>query len=143
MQLTIDDVDYAPGDLYDQVPLVINLLRQIPGDDRPDYWLGEIRQPIRYLRCNIELNISHLILAARWEGTQIAPGVEHLPVGIAYVMDNTLLNDAHLDFKKCHYAAIGSASDTSGSKPVKPLTSVLFGQVGRLFGTGNTGNHNA
>ena len=43
MQLTITVVDHAPADLYGQVPLTIELLRETPGTDRPDYWLGELR----------------------------------------------------------------------------------------------------
>ena len=46
MKLTITTVDYAPGELYDQTPIVVKLLRQLPGPDRPDYWLGETERPI-------------------------------------------------------------------------------------------------
>jgi len=42
MQLTVTSVDYAPDELYGQVPFVVNLLRQMPGSDRPDYWLGSV-----------------------------------------------------------------------------------------------------
>ena len=84
MQLTISDVDYAPEDLSGQAPFVVDLIREMPGDDRPDYWLGALRTPIKWLHENHERRITHLILAARWEGTRIEPGVNSLPVGIAY-----------------------------------------------------------
>jgi len=46
MELTITGVDYAPEELDEQTPLVVKLLREMPGDDRPDYWLGELKTPI-------------------------------------------------------------------------------------------------
>jgi len=136
MQLAISSVDYAPEDLYGQVPIVAQLIRELPGDDRPDYWLACVARPIRWIADNIERSITHLVLAARWQGTRIEPGVEHLPVGIAYVTDATLLDDSRLDLKKCAYVAIGVASDTS-SRSLRPLTSTLAGNIGRAFGTGH------
>jgi hypothetical protein len=138
MQLTISSVDYAPEALYEQTPIVVDLVRQIPGDDRPDYWLGEVQRPIRYIKDNHERSITHLILAARWAGTQISPGAEQLPVGIAFVTDSSLLEDTKLDFKKCDYVAIGISSETSGGKSMRPLTSTLAGRIGRAFGLGKT-----
>ena len=138
MQLTISSVDYAPEALYEQTPIVVDLVRQIPGDDRPDYWLGVVQRPIRYIKDNHERSITHLILAARWAGTQISPGAEQLPVGIAFVTDSTLLDDAKLDFRKCDYVAIGILSATPGGRTVQPLTSTLAGRIGRAFGLGKT-----
>jgi hypothetical protein len=107
MKLCISSVDYAPEDLYDQVPITIDLIREIPGDDRPDYWIGKATTDIKWLKENHEHKISFLILAARWEGTRIGPGAKDLPLGIAYVTDESLLQDNHLDFSKCEYVAIG------------------------------------
>lgn len=127
MQLTITSVDYAPADLYDQVPLVVDLMREIPGDDRPDYWVGALRTPIRWLVENRVREVTHLVVSARWVGTSFATGVENLPVGIAYVTDLSVLDDAQLDFAKCAYVAIGIATETGhGSKP-KTLTQFLAG----------------
>jgi hypothetical protein len=136
MQLTISSVDYAPEELDDQLPIVTELVREIPGDDRPDYWLACTARPIRWISDNIDHTITHLVLAARWQGTHIEPGVEHLPIGIAYVTDDTLLDDSRLDLNKCEYIAIGIASDTSGDHSVRPLTSTLGGRIARAFGTG-------
>jgi hypothetical protein len=109
MELTITSVDYAPDELYDQTPLIVTLLKEMPGDDRPDYWLGEVKTPISWIHDNHERKITHLILAARWEGTRIEPNVKDLPLGIAYVTDASLIDDLGLDFKKCSYVAIGLA----------------------------------
>src|SRR5262249_49816159 len=38
-----DDSQRSTADLYEQVPIVVNLIRQMPGDDREDYWLGVLK----------------------------------------------------------------------------------------------------
>ena len=91
MELTITGVEYSPVELDEQIPLVVTLLREMPGDDRPDYWLGELKTPIMWIDKNHERKITHIILAARWKGTRIEPNVKNLPVGIAYVTDASLL----------------------------------------------------
>lgn len=137
MQLTITTVDYAPEELYDQTPLVVQVLRELPGPDRPDYWLGELEKPLRWLDDNVERQITHLVLAARWEGTRIEPGAENLPVGIAYVTDDTLLDDSVVAFEKCTYIAIGISTETESGKPPRKLTETISGSIGKAFGTGN------
>jgi len=138
VELTISTVDYAPGDLYDQVPLRVKLLRQLAGPDRPDYWLGELAQPIRWVsESEGYFEISHVVLAARWQGTRIGRGARSLPVGIAYVTDPSLLTDDRLEFGKCRYVAIGIADDTTSGGQPSPLKSILQGTVARLFGTGS------
>jgi hypothetical protein len=136
MKLKITSVDHAPSELHDQVPFAVKLLRQLPGPDRPDYWLGEIEGGLRWIDANIEREVRHVILAARWVGTQIEPHVEHLPIGIAYVTDAAQLQDAAVSFEKCKYVAIGLASEVEGGRKPKPLTQILAGTIGRAFGMG-------
>ncbi len=87
MELTVTSVDYAPPELSEQVPFKIKLLRVLPGGDRPDYWLGELTEPLFWLKDHRRIHIDHVVVCARWQGTQIAPFVQHLPIGIAYVTD--------------------------------------------------------
>ena len=136
MDLIIESVDYAPNELYGQVPLRISLLREIPGPDRPDYWIGAAVIPIQWIENNLEKEITHVVLAARWVGTRIEPGVQHLPVGIAYVTDPSLLEDQQLDFKKCRYIAIGLSHDSSRHKMRSEKRSILSGRITRAFGKG-------
>ena len=137
MELTITSVDYAPEELHEQVPIVVRLLKELPGDDRPDYWLGELLTPIRWRVENKEREVTHVILAARWVGTRIEPGVKDLPVGIAYVTDSSLLKDTRLNFQKCAYTAIGFSYESSGGTAPSKTESILAGTIGRLFGVGN------
>jgi len=134
VRVTITDVDYAPAELHDQLPFTVVLERQLPGDDRPDYWIGVVEAPLRWIFQNHETRVTHVVLAARWEGTAIEPGIEHLPVGIAYVTDGSLLSDDRLDLAKCVYVAIGLGSDTSGGRP-PPESGAQSGRVAPGFGT--------
>jgi hypothetical protein len=136
MQLTVTTVDYAPEELHDQVPFTLELLRQLPGPDRPDYWLGRLETPIRWIDNNIERWITHMVLAARWEGTRIEPRVERLPLGIAYVTDDSLLEDNEVTFEKCRYVAIGISTETEGGRQPRKLTQIISGSIGKAFGTG-------
>ena len=114
MRLTVTSVDYAPEDLYGQVPITIDLIRQIPGDDRPDYWLGTLARPIRWVVNDQTQEVTHVVVGARLEGRMIAAGLQGLPINIAYVTDQSVLDDAHLDFLKSAYKPVGTASETSG-----------------------------
>jgi hypothetical protein len=108
----------------------------IPGPDRPDYWLAALSKPIHTVWDNDNWEISHLVLAARWEGTAIATGAMHLPLALAYVLDQSLLRDAQLDFSKCKYVAIALGSDTTGGAQAPTLKNIMAGTIGRAFGLG-------
>jgi hypothetical protein len=111
MKINVTSVDHAPPELESQTPFQLELLKKIPGSDRPDYWLAVAAQPIRWLREGREMQVTHIIVSARWQGTQIESGMGQIPIGIAYVTDNSVVNDSFLDFKKCAYVAIGSAEE--------------------------------
>ena len=106
---TITGTDYAPEDLHDQTPLTARLIRQIPGTDRADYWLAELDRPVRWRRGNTERRITHLVVCPRHEGSAISEDMVGLLIGIAYVTDQSVLEDEALDFGKCQYVAIGTA----------------------------------
>ena len=111
MRLRISVVDYAPEELYEQLPLEAELVREIPGSDRPDYWIARLVAPVLWRGGDTDTLVTHLVLCARWQGTAIEAGMHDLPVGIAYVRDSSVLEDKLLDFGKCAYVAIGIAED--------------------------------
>jgi len=137
MELKVTDVDYAPDELYDQVPLKFQLLKEIPGSDRTDYWIAKCLTPIRWIDDNCAKEITHVVVAARWEGTRIEPNVKNLPIGISYVTDESVLTDEFLDFNKCRYVAIGISHETAGGPPPKKHKGILAGTIGKFFGKGN------
>lgn len=99
--------DYGPEDLIAQLPREGTLLRKIAGPDRPDYWLAALDSPLAWNDNGTTRTVKHLVLAARYAGQSISPSVQRLVVGIAYVVDESLLNAARLNFEKCRYVAIG------------------------------------
>lgn len=108
---TISDVDYAPADLYDQTPVAARLLRRVPGTDRPDYWLAMLEKPLEWEQSpGVRQEVTHLIVCSRYQGTTISESMTDLVIGIAYVTDESLLEDEKLDFAKCRYVAIGLAN---------------------------------
>ena len=137
MELQVTSVDYAPEELYEQVPLVFELLREIPGSDRPDYWIGKCKEPIRWIDGNSEKEVTHVVVAARWEGTRIEPHAKNLPIGISFVKDKSVLTDKELDSNKCSYVAIGISHETAGGTQSKKHESILAGTIGKFFGKGN------
>jgi hypothetical protein len=105
----ITSVDYAPDDLYEQVPFDGVLLRKIAGPDRPDYWLAELSEPLKWSHDGEFRVITHLVLASRYVGQTITPDFGRLIIGISFVTDQSVLDDELLNFDKCFYSAIGVA----------------------------------
>ena len=136
MEFRLRSVAFAHGDRSDQVPLTVTMLREIPGPDRPDYWLGELKQPLAWVsESEGSFEISHVVLAAQWDNTAICEGATRLPVGIAYVTDVSLLDDERLDLDKIRYVATGVADDTSvDDRPFAASTSAVVETVARWFG---------
>lgn len=134
MDILIHSVDHAPDDLYGQTPLRGRLLRKIAKQDRPDqfrtasgdYWLAELGTPLSWTKDGVTRTIRHLVLAARWEGTSIQPGAK-LPVGIAYVVDDSLLSSQSFDFAQVEYVAIGMAKVSRTSSFWSQVWTWLFG----------------
>ncbi len=101
--------EYAPDDLAAQVPFDGVLVRRMPGADHPDYWLAELRAPLAWHDGGEPRSVTHIVMAARYQGETIRKGFRRLVVGLAYVTDPSLLEDRRLDFGKCRAVAIGVA----------------------------------
>ena len=110
-RIRVTSVDYAPPELDEQTPFEAELLKRLSGKDRDDYWIAALAKPLRWACEGSEKAVTHIVVVARWQGTEIARGMKGLPVGIAYATDGSLLADSALDFKKCAYVAIGSADE--------------------------------
>ena len=83
MRIRVTSVDYAPPELDEQTPFEAELLKRISGKDRDDYWVAELSKPLRWISEGGEKAVTHIILAARWKGTEIDRGMKGLPIGIA------------------------------------------------------------
>jgi hypothetical protein len=132
----VTSVEHNPPELTDQVPFSLALERLIPGPDRPDYWLGRLDSPLRWIDDNQERKVSHLIVCTPWQETQIEPCVRNLPIGIAYVTDPTQLTDTAVDLGKCKYIANGVANETGGKPAPSGALPVVAGRIARAFKLG-------
>jgi len=135
MNLTLIWVDYIS--LEDRLPFTIKLLRQLPGPDRPDYWLGQLDTPVSWTKDGDELTIDHLVVCARWQGTRIEPLARDLPINIAYVTDPSQVEDGSVSFDKTVFVAIGGANVSVGDPVVVPgPTQIQMGHIAPAFGFG-------
>lgn len=135
--ITIDGIDIGPDDLAAQLPRQAELLRPIPGPDRPDYALAVMKDAplafdttltalreagvdpatadpdlIRYHPDgeHVRLFVFGIVLAPRIVGDRIHLSMRGMPVALAYVIDNTAMRDEQLDLTKCFYAAVAFVS---------------------------------
>lgn len=111
-RLKITIVDCPSDEMYDRTPFEAVLLREIPGRG---YWVAYLPNPIRLSRNGAATSVNHLILEARWMGTRIGRGMRDMPINIAYVVDESVWEDAWFKFRKCKSLAAGVASDITGT----------------------------
>jgi ribosomal protein L37AE/L43A len=112
MRVKITFADLVTDELSAQSPFEAVLLREFPGTG---YWVAALPKPLCWLSDGNETSVRHLLLSARWVGTRIGRGIRDLLVDIAYVVDESLLADATLDFKKYKIGPVGLASDLTGA----------------------------
>ena len=136
MELRLRSLDFAQGDRSDEIPMNVTLLHTIPGPDRPDYWVGRLREPFQWSSSpDGSFEITHLVLATQWENTRMHEGVSRLPVGVAYVIDRSLLHDEELDLDKIRFVATGVADDLAADdRPITAMVSKLTNTFGKVFG---------
>jgi hypothetical protein len=122
-------LDIGPADLEAALPLRADALRVLPGSDRPDYLLARFERPLKYrtplgfdvnradpsLRGTDEQGdfviVQGIIVCARFVGQGFRSGMRDLAVNIAYVIDNSVADDAQVDFSKLEYVAVGFVDD--------------------------------
>lgn len=95
-------IDEGLFELEEKLPITISLLRQIPGENRDDYWIGELDKTLLYN----DSYINYVIVATYFTGTKMLIKENKKTISLAYVLDETVLNDDSLSFEKCKYVAI-------------------------------------
>ena len=139
MNVTITSVDYNPPELGDRLPFTITLMRQLPGSDRPDYWLGKLDKAVSWTTEGHKRVIDYVVLCARWQGTKIQPLARDLPVNIAYVTDPSQIEAQRVSFDKAEFVAIGVANVSDGDPVATPPDSkIKAGRIARAFGVGKS-----
>jgi len=110
------------------------LLRQLPGPDRPDYWLAELETPLHLMIDETQRTVRFAIVSSRWVDRPIGPRVEQVPVNLALVFDESQLQEETVDFSKSKFSAIGTADEVSESILPKESNKIIMGIVHRVFG---------
>ena len=141
--VTVTSLDGVPDEIDAQAPLDGELVRVIPGPDRPDYCLVILDRPLRFhpgTDLDLErvlaeqltteadgrplLWVRTVVVVARFAGERITPGVRDLTVDLALVVDDTTLRDDVLDFAKVLPIGVGTfghrAAPTAPSPPPAP-----------------------
>ncbi|MFI6431403.1 hypothetical protein [Rhodococcus oryzae] len=121
----LDQADSGPAELAAQLPVRAELVRVLPGPDRPDYCLALLEKRLvfkpgpdfdvsrvgsEFLRTDTDGSPAVLVYAvvfcARFQGTQVAPDMKDLWVNLAYVIDNSQMRDGAVDFAKLENVAV-------------------------------------
>jgi hypothetical protein len=109
MKLTISSVDYAPKELENQLPLIIDLIKSF-SEKNITYWVGKLKKPINWSESGSDQEITSLVIMARWVGNQIKSPLINMPINIYYVIDESFIDGPQIDMEKCKYIAIGVAT---------------------------------
>lgn len=129
--IEITSFDVGPDDLAAQLPVTAQLLRMLPGPDRPDYALAVARTPLTFATTvdalasqgvpvdgidprwvqvradgSVRATVFGLVLAPRTVGAALHPTMVDLPVALALVIDPTQMSAPAVDFSKCSYVAV-------------------------------------
>jgi len=102
LQLRIQAIDTGPEDLQPQLPVMITLVRRLTGPDNPNYWLAKPERPIFFGK----EKINYFIVGAMWKDVRLQQGVgKDVGIFVAYVTDESLLEDRTMDFTKARDVA--------------------------------------
>ena len=120
----IEKIDVGPDDLLDQLPLLGQVLKVMPGPDRPDYVVAKLNKPISYKvsrrelkrakiryeelppevivwkRSKATITITGLLFIPHFVGANFHHGMVDMPIAIAYVLDPAVFTDEVLNLSK-------------------------------------------
>jgi hypothetical protein len=139
MRLSIDSFDCAFVEIEKAAPIQVLLLRQLPGRDRSDYWLGQLEIPLQVPISGEPQTVTYVIVASRWVGHPIRPGILGVPINLAFVLDESQVDEETVNFSKSRFVAIGSADEVSAPNQSKKAQQTTSGYVDRFFGKGTGG----
>jgi hypothetical protein len=144
-------LDGAPDEIAAQAPLDGELLRAIPGADRPDYCLVILDRALR-VHPGADLDVGRVaeqldsdgrplvevravVVVARFAGERITPGVRGLAVDLALVLDDTTLRDEVLDFAKVLPVGVATFDHRAApaSEPAPPPPALSTQDVYAMF----------
>lgn len=105
----ITDIDTGSVELRESLPIEGMIFDKLDHEDGSEYYLATLKEPFQ----SEDREITYIIIGARNLGEHIAPKMKDFPINIAYVIDNSIINQKNMDFSKGQFAAIGFATDIS------------------------------
>jgi hypothetical protein len=114
-KIEINTTEKGPKELELQLPISAEAIKELPGKDRPDYVLAKLELPILWVNKEKEISkeIDFVVLCAKFKGQSVSSSMKNMTVAVAYVIDNSIQDDVTLNFKKCKYVAVATASGIS------------------------------
>lgn len=108
--VVIDRFDALPSGGHE--PMSVRIIRRLNSEDGAEYWLGELPSKIAYEKAGRTISVKYAVVAPGWQGMSFVDAFEDGRVNLAYVTDETLLQDTSMDFAKADYVAFGSGRVT-------------------------------
>lgn len=126
----VTKLDLGPEEFAEVLPLRAQLVRVMPGSDRPDYLLCTTERAIPFRPpAGFDLRRAHpsfltqdargdliaiqaVVICTRLVGDGFHVGMKDVAVNIAYVIDMSLGTDTSVDFAKLEFAAVGFIDDS-------------------------------
>lgn len=110
--IEISDVSKGPKELSYQLPIEAKVLRQIPGKDRDDYYIVELKNSVVWVdeKKNINTEVNYLVVCTKKKSQVVENDMKDVVLAIAYVKDEAITKAPKLDFTKIAYVADGKAS---------------------------------
>lgn len=109
-KIEITEVEKGPKELRLQLPVKAEAFKQLPGKDRSDYFLTRLDKPILWIEKEFKKEVELVVICAKFKGQSVSNDMNNITIAVAYVVDDTIENDAVLSFKKCKYVAVAKAS---------------------------------
>jgi hypothetical protein len=110
--IEISAISKGPEELSYQLPIEAKVIRQIPGKDRPDYFVVELDKSVVWVdeKKNINTEVNYIVVCTKKKSQSVANDMKDVLLAIAYVKDESITKDTKLDFTKIAYVADGKAS---------------------------------
>lgn len=114
-KIEITSIEKGPKELELQLPINAEAIKELQGKDRPDYILAKLESAIWWVNKEKEINkeIDFVVLCAKFKGQTVDSNMKDMTIALAYVIDNSIADDDVLNFKKCKYIAVATASALS------------------------------
>ena len=93
-------------ELIEKKYLFVQYVKRLHNEDNSDYLLCKLLSPVTGKE-----QITYLVVGGRFENQLIKKGIKNLTVNIAYVTNNSLLDEDYMDFSKGEFVGFGKATD--------------------------------